>query len=59
MGPTRYILYRLWSFLEFGKGLLEELTSELNWGCGRKGAQFSKMPRELSYERIVSPEQDL
>lgn len=59
MGPTGYILYRLWLFLEFGKGLLEELISELNWGCGKKGAQFSKTPRELSYELIVSTKQDL
>lgn len=53
-GAHEVHLTQVWSFPEFGKGLLEELTSELNWGCGRKGGQFSKMPKELSYELMVS-----
>lgn len=41
MGHGGCSLYRLWEFLKFGKSLLEEVTSELNWGYGGKGAQCS------------------
>lgn len=40
LGHSRCISHRLWQFLEFGKGLLEE-TSELNWGYSGKGAPCS------------------